>query len=70
MKTFTTAAVLGLAAAETSFVDFITNMAIQEHEAKEIEAMEAEFSFEQSMETGFSFNELLTQMAIDEIEQS
>ena len=61
MKTFTSAAVVGLAAAEPSnFVDFISTMAIQEAQSQEIKAMESEFSFQ----------DLLTQMAIDEIEEA
>jgi len=60
MKTFTSAAVVGLAAAESaSFVDFISTMAIQEAQAQEIEA-----------EPQFSFQELLTQMHIDQIEEA
>lgn len=57
MKSFAVAALVSVASAETSFFDFITDMAIQEAEAKQIEASQPKFAFQ----------ELLTQMAIDEM---
>lgn len=57
MKSFAVAALVSVASAETSFFEFITDMAIQEAEAKQIEASKPKFAFQ----------ELLTQMAIDEM---
>lgn len=57
MKSFTTAALVGAASAEHSFIEFITTMAIQEAEAQKLQAAQPQFAFQ----------ELLTQMHIDEI---
>lgn len=57
MKSFAVAALVSFASAETSFFDFITDMAIQEAEAKQLEVSQPKFAFQ----------ELLTQMAIDEM---
>lgn len=54
---FAAAALIGAVSAEASFIDFITNMAIQEAQAAEIQAAQPQFAFQ----------ELLTQMHIDEI---
>ena len=59
MKSFAVAALLGAVSAETSFIDFLTQMAIQEAEANTIQAAQPQFAFQ----------ELLTQMAIDEIQK-
>lgn len=57
MKSIAIAALIGAASAETNFIDFVTNMAIQEREAAKVQAAQPQFAFQ----------ELLTQMAIDEI---
>jgi hypothetical protein len=57
MKSFATAALIGAVSAEQSFMEFITTMAIQEAEAQKLQAAQPQFAFQ----------ELLTQMHIDEI---
>jgi len=58
MKSFAAAALIGATSAEHSFIDMITNMALQEAEAAKHQAAQPKFAFQ----------ELLTQMAVDEIE--
>ena len=58
MKSFAAAALIGVTSAEHSFIDMITNMALQEAEAAKYQAAQPKFAFQ----------ELLTQMAVDEIE--
>jgi ketopantoate reductase len=57
MKSFAAAAMIGATSAEPSFVDFITEMAVQEAKASEYQAAQPKFAFQ----------ELLTQMHVDEI---
>lgn len=59
MKSIAIAALVGAASAEANFIDFVTNMAIQEREAAKVQAAQPQFAFQ----------ELLTQMAIDEIQK-
>lgn len=59
MKSIAIAALIGAASAETNFIDFVTNMALQEREAAKVQAAQPQFAFQ----------ELLTQMAIDEIQK-
>ena len=58
MKSFAAAALIGATSAEPSFINFITDMAIQEAEAAQRY---------QEEEPKFAFQELLVQMHIDEI---